>query len=179
MLSLTIVGDSPLICHRWSDDAKRAMLEKQMKMPKQAREAKNPEKLYEDSLYRGAKGKYVFPAIAFKKAAVDACSHVAEITKVLARGCFHVLGEYVSIEGRPEPREDVVRVGMGTADIRYRGQFPQWSTKLLIRYNSAVLTAAQIINLFNVAGFAIGVGDWRPQRDGNFGMFHVQAKQEK
>jgi len=27
--------------------------------------------------------------------------------------------------------------------------------------------------LFNVAGFAIGVGDWRPQKDGSNGMFRV------
>jgi hypothetical protein len=31
------------------------------------------------------------------------------------------------------------------------------------------------VNLFNVAGFAVGVGEWRPERDGSNGMFHVQT----
>jgi len=80
----------------------------------------------------------------------------------------------VRIEGEPSMREDMVRVGMGTADIRYRGEFKKWAVELLIRHNARVLSAEQVANLFNTAGFAIGVGEWRPQRDGSFGMFHVE-----
>ena len=69
----------------------------------------------------------------------------------------------------------MVRISMGTADIRYRGEFPVWRVTFTIRHNANVLSAEQIINLFNVGGFAIGVGDWRPQRNGSFGMFHVEV----
>jgi hypothetical protein len=34
------------------------------------------------------------------------------------------------------------------------------------------------VNLFNTAGFAIGVGEWRPQRDGSYGMFHIASAEE-
>lgn len=170
---ITLVGDSPLICHRWSEKAKREMLGKQMKVAKAAKEAKDPERDYLDSLYRHPDGGYGFPAVAFKAAAVDACSHVADITKVEARGAFHVVGEFVKIEGAPSPREDMVRIGMGTADIRFRGEFKDWRAEVAVRYNANVLSIDQIVNLFNTAGFAIGVGEWRPQKDGSFGMFHV------
>ncbi len=173
-LQLTIVGDSPLICHAWSSKAKQQMLDKQMKRAKAAKEAKDPEQDFKDSLYPHSGGGYGFPAVAFKNAAVDACSHVDGVTKVKARGAFHIVGDMVKIEGEPRPREDMVRIGMGTADIRYRGEFPQWECKLTIRHNSNVLSAEQIANLFNTAGFGIGVGEWRPQRDGSFGMFHVE-----
>lgn len=174
IMDIKIVGDSPLICHAWSHKAKQEMLDKQMKKAKQAKTAKDPQRDYEESLYPHPEGGYGFPAVAFKAAAVDACSHVANITKVEARGSFHILGEMVKIDGKPEPREDMVRVGMGTADIRYRGEFKKWSANLRVRYNSSVITPEQIMNLFNTAGFAIGVGEWRPQRDGSYGMFHVQ-----
>jgi hypothetical protein len=174
-MEITLVGDSSLICHRWSDEAKKQILDKQMKRARTAKEAKSPERDCEQSLYRGADGGYVFPAVAFKSAAVDACSHVSEITKVQARGAFHVIGEYVKLEGKPSPREDMVRVGMGTADIRFRGEFKKWSVKLSIRYNANVLSAEQIVNLLNTAGFAIGVGDWRPQKNGSHGMFSVAS----
>lgn len=173
-LKLRVRGDSPLICHAWSEKAKRQMLDSQMKKAKQAREAKNPQADYEESLYKHPDGGYGFPSVAFKAAAVDACSSIAGVTKVEARGAFHLLGDMVKIEGEPSPREDMVRVGMGTADIRYRGEFREWSAELTLRYNSNVLSPEQILNLFNTAGFAVGVGEWRPQRDGSYGMFHVE-----
>ena len=183
---LTIEGDSPLISHAWSQKAKQMMLDTQMKKPKQAREAKDPWADFCDSLYwlttRPEKttpdnikeAKFGFPAVAFKAAAVDACSSVDGITKVQARGAFHIAGDMVEIQGSPEIREDMVRVGMGAADIRYRGEFSKWSATFTIRFNPNVLSVAQIANLFNIAGFAVGIGEWRPQKDGSYGMFHVK-----
>ncbi len=170
---VTLIGDSPLICHKWSDKAKQMMLDKQMKKAAPKKEAKDPHQDYLDSLYPYPEGGYGFPVVAFKAAAVDACSYVDGITKVSARGAFHVIGELAKIEGEPRMREDMVRIGMGTADIRYRGEFPTWRTTLAVRYNTAVLSVEQIINLFNIAGFAVGVGEWRPQKDGSYGMYHV------
>lgn len=178
LMRLRLVGDSPLICHAWSEKAKKAMLDAQMKKARQAKPAKDPQKDFEDSLYIHPDGGYGFPVVAFKSAAVDACSHVAGVTKVEARGAFHIAGELARINGTPTPREDMVRVGMGTADIRYRGQFEKWSVDLAVRFNASVLSAEQVIHLFNVAGFAIGVGEWRPQRDGSYGMFHVATEAE-
>ncbi len=178
---VTLIGDSPLICHAWSKKAKQEMLDKQMKKAKQAKEAKDPVRDYEESLYRLPNGGYGFPAVAFKSAAVDACSHVANITKVEARGAFHIDGELVPIWGQPEMREDMVRLGgIGSpADIRYRGEFKKWSTSFTVRYNANVITLEQLLNLFNTAGFAIGVGEWRPQKDGSYGMFHVATAAEE
>jgi hypothetical protein len=177
-MEITLVGDSSLICHKWSDRAKKQILDKQMKRATAGREAKDPKRDYAESLYVN-NGDYVFPAIAFKKAAVDSCSQLDGITKVLARGAFHVLGEFVKIQGEPQPREDMVRVGMGSADIRYRGEFVEWSAKLHVRYNANVLSAEQVINLFNVAGFSVGIGNWRPEKNGNHGLFHVATGGEK
>lgn len=183
---IKLVGDSPLICHKWSDKAKEMMLGKQMKKAKSAKAAKDPEQDFWDSLYilEGAETRdaeqmrFGFPAVAFKSAAVDACSHIDGVTKVEARGAFHLADEMVVIDGIPTPREDMVRVGMGTADIRYRGEFREWSATVQFRYNANVLSVGQVVNLFNTAGFAIGVGEWRPQRDGSYGMFHVASTEE-
>lgn len=173
-MTLRLRGDSPLICHAWSEKAKKQMLDAQMKKAKQAKEAKDPEQDYRDSLYPHPEGGYGFPAVAFKAAAVDACSSIEGVTKVEARGAFHIIGDMVRIDGEPSPREDMVRVGMGTADIRYRGEFRSWCCEITLRYNANVLSPEQIANLFNTAGFAVGVGEWRPQKDGSFGMFHVE-----
>lgn len=192
LMEVTVVGDSPLIVHAWSQKAKLEMLGKQMKKAKGAKEAKDPRADFESSLYRLDNG-YGFPSVGFKSAAVTACTSVAGITKVAARQAFHILGEDVDVAGAfegtkarhnlvridggdPAMREDMVRVGMGTADIRYRGEFADWSAKLLVRYNANVLSESQILNILNVAGFAVGVGEWRPEKDGMNGMFHVATE---
>lgn len=173
--SIVLASDSILVVHAWSAKAKQEILDKQMKKPKQAKDAKDPAVLYEECFYRTPEGKYGFPAIAFKAAAVDACSHVSDLTKVEARGAFHIDAEIVPFEEYAEPiqRNDMVRIAMGTADVRIRPEFASWKATLNIRYNAGVLSLDQIANLFNVAGFAIGIGEHRPQRDGQWGMFHV------
>ena len=179
LIDIKLIGDAPLICHAWSHKAKLEMLDKQMKKAKEAKPAKNPEADFRDSLYPHPAGGYGFPSVAFKAAAVDACSHVDGVTKVEARGAFHINGDLMQIKGpAPTMRQDMVRVGMGTADIRYRGQFDPWSVTIPIRFNAGVLSAEQIMHLFNIAGFGIGVGEWRPQRDGMFGLFHVAKNGE-
>ena len=126
VITLRLVGDSALISHAWSEKAKREMLDKQMKKAVQAKQAKDPQADYESSLYKHPDGGYGFPSVAFKNAAVDACSSISGVTKVEARGAFHIVGELVKIEGSPSPREDMVKIAMGTADIRYRGEFKAW-----------------------------------------------------
>lgn len=193
-MCVTLVGDTPLIVHAWSEKAKKEMLDKQMKAAKAGKTAKDPQADYLSSLYvlPGDPPGYGFPTVAFKAAAVTACTSIDGVTKVAARQAFHILGELVDVPmvygdgktmradlvriiGEPEMREDMVRVGMGTADLRYRGQFWPWSVVLRIRWNTTTLSVQQILNLLNTAGFGVGIGEWRPEKDGTNGMFHVSA----
>jgi hypothetical protein len=75
-------------------------------------------------------------------------------------------------------REDTVRVGMGVADLRYRGEFDPWAAILPVQYNAGVMSAEQVVTLINLGGFASGVGEWRPQRNGIYGRFHVASAAE-
>ncbi len=127
--------------------------------------------------------KFGFPTIGFKAAALDggfqqgalaAKAGTAALAKTTARGAFQTIGEFAVIEGTPTPREDMVRIGMGTADLCYRAEFKTWRTELEIVFNETAISAEQIVNLFNLGGFANGVGDWRPAKDGSFGTFHVE-----
>lgn len=185
-IEVPIVGDSPLLVHAFSKKAKEQMLAKQMKKATAGKAAKDPWQDFVESLYwldgmpenptedDVRKGRFGFPAVGFKAAAVTACTSIGSITKVAARQAFHIEGEFVEIEGPPPAmREDVARVGMGTADLRYRGEFAPWSATLTVKFNANLMSAAQVVNLFETAGFAVGVGDWRPERDGVHGRFHV------
>jgi len=176
-VEVKLEGISPLIVHAWSAKAKKEMLDKQMKKAKNAKEAKDPQRDYEEAFYRLPNGKPGFPTIAFKQAAVSAGGRFSDGLKMTElRGAFFIEGELAEIIGEPRIREDMVRVGMGTADIRYRPEFPQWGTTLKISYNADAISLDQLVNIFNLAGFGVGVGEWRPERDGQFGMFRVAMK---
>lgn len=178
LMTITVIGDSPLICHAWSKKARQAMLDKQMKRAKPGKEAKDPEQDFRESLYPLPGGGYGFPAVAFKAAAVSACRFADGVKMTEARGAFHVLGEMVPIQGEPTMREDMVKIALGTADIRFRGEFKEWRADLPIRFNASALSPEQIVNLFNTAGFGVGVGEWRPERNGSYGMFRVAGEGE-
>ena len=194
-----IVGDTPLIMHAWSEKAKRMMLEAQMGVAKgKKKEAKNPVddfirsmywltpmpedgtmESFEEAIANGA--RFGFPVTAFKQAAISAAYRMGWAKdKMSMRGAFFIDSDengMIEIHSdTPEMREDMVKVGMGTADIRYRGEFKNWYADLTISYNAnGQYSLENIVNIINAGGYVCGVGEWRPERDGQNGMFHVQS----
>ena len=195
--TIRIVGDTPLIMHAWSEKAKREILDKQMKKTKaSAKQAKSPvedfirsmywlegfpeemsEDGFEEAIRKGA--RFGFPVTAFKQAAISAAYRMGWTKdKMSMRGAFFIDGDenqMVEIfSDVPVIREDMVKVGMGTADIRFRGEFRNWYAELTISYNkNGQYSLEQIINIINAGGYVCGIGEWRPERDGQYGMFHV------
>lgn len=198
-VKIRIVGDTPLIMHAWSEKAKRMMLEAQMGKAKgKKKEAKNPvedfinsmywltdmpEEMTADGYYKAIENgaRFGFPVTAIKQAAISAAYRMGwSKDKMSLRGAFFIDGtdgDMVEIHSDvPEMREDMVRVGMGTADIRYRGEFKNWYADFVIRYNTnGQHSLENIINIINAGGYICGIGEWRPEKDGQFGTFHVEA----
>lgn len=198
-VTVRVVGDTPLIMHAWSEKAKRMMLEAQMGIAKgKKKEVKNPADDFIRSMYwltpmpedgtmesfgeaiaNGA--RFGFPVTAFKQAAISAAYRMGWAKdKMSMRGAFYIDSDengMIEIHSdTPEMREDMVKVGMGTADIRYRGEFKNWYADLTISYNAnGQYSLENIVNIINAGGYVCGVGEWRPERDGQNGMFHVQA----
>ena len=196
-VTIRIVGDTPLIMHAWSEKAKRMMLEAQMGVAKgKKKEAKNPVddfirsmywltpmpedgtmESFEEAIANGA--RFGFPVTAFKQAAISAAYRMGWAKdKMSMRGAFFIDSDengMIEIHSdTPGMREDMVKVGMGTADIRYRGEFKNWYADLTISYNAnGQYSLENIVNIINAGGYVCGVGEWRPERDGQNGMFHV------
>ena len=195
-LDLHIKGLSPLICHAFSEKAMREMLESQIgtaKGPKN--EPRRPMVEYAESLYwlsekpdfdnlsdeeiwqATQEGVFGFPATAIKRSAVDGAYQTSVTDKKTGMRCaIFVVGEYITINGKPRMREDVARV-QGKAVLRYRAEFPEWDAIMRVQYMQHAMSPAQVANAINLGGFAVGIGDWRPQRDGIFGRFTIIGQQ--
>lgn len=197
--TITIVGETPLIMHAWSEKAKKQMLDAQMGKAKgKQKDKKNPvedfinsmywltekpteytEEAFEEAFRNGA--KFGFPVTALKQAAISASFRMGwSKDKMSLRGAFFIdggFGEFMEIKSdKPVMREDMVKVGMGTADLRYRGEFQNWSATFNLRYDAnGQYSLESILNMLNAGGTVCGIGEWRVERDGMCGMFHVKS----
>ena len=181
-----IKGTAPLIMHRFSEKAKKQMLDA-MQGRKAPKEPKDPEAEYQSAFYRMDDGTPAFPSVGFKSAIVSAGRLFGKSVKMTAlRQQIFVDGELslvesqkmVRIEGTPQMREDVVRVGMSGTDLRYRPEFVEWSAEITIRYVASALTDDSVLSLLQAAGMGVGVGEWRPERSGDFGTFIINPDKE-
>lgn len=179
---IPIRGTAPLIVHRWSEKARQMMLDSQQgkKTPKQP---KDPDADYQASMYRFVNGKHGFPVMAFKSATVKGGARVfgksvkmtelRQLTTFLADGlCTDGTQLCELITPGPQMREDMVRVGMGTADIRYRAEYPDWGAILKVEFVPSVIDLASVVALVD-AGGTNGIGEWRPEKSGSYGTYEV------
>lgn len=183
---IEIKGTAPLIVHAWSEKAKRMMLDAQMGK-KVAKEKKNPEANFNASRYQLADGSGDgFPIMAFKAATVKGGGRIfgKAVKMTELRQNFTFLADGIGTDGQqlarlmaddPIMREDMVRVGMGTADIRYRAEYRDWGAELRIQFVPNLIDLDSVVALVD-AGGTNGVGDWRPEKNGSFGTYEVVSE---
>lgn len=201
---IRIVGDTPLIVHAWSEKAKRMMLESQQgKKEGKKKPVRNPVddfiqaaywitpkpdypedadeetamEAFDAAIEAGA--RFGFPVTAIKQATAAAAYRLNWVKNQMgirgalffesdARGLVEVFSD------PPMMQEDMVKVGMGLADLRYRPRFDNWHIDLNVKYNEQLgISWENLMNAINAAGFICGIGEWRPEKDGTYGMFHV------
>lgn len=180
-VNLKAVGLTPLIQNKMKETVIKEMEEvrsgKKTKV-NAARTAIDPKKEYLKSAYEQDDGTFGFPASAFKQCAVRAAKAVG-LPMTDARTLFFVLptapdGECVQLKSKkPILRKDPVNVKTGK-DLRFRPEFRNWSADLLIRFDADRITPDQIANLLNHGGQTVGVGEWRPEKNGTFGTFSME-----
>lgn len=124
-------------------------------------------------------GRYGLPAAAFRNAMVAVGRNKGAsggISMAAATQMFQVMGDIIPIRCRVfRKRTDPAITQQKKLIATVRPEFIDWEVELLIRFNNDSISAAQVINLVNQAGFAPGVGSWRPGCKGNHGMFEVKA----
>jgi hypothetical protein len=179
-ISVPIIGTTPLLMHRFSEKAKRQMLDA-MQGRKTPKEVKDPTAEYEAAFYRLADGTPGFPVLAFKDATVGGARFYGkQITMTALKQYLFFRGEVgddgralARIDGEPQMREDVVRVGRGGSDLRYRPEFREWRSILIVTYVTSALTRGSVLSLIDAGGMGVGVGEWRPEKNGDFGTYRI------
>lgn len=179
-LSVPIRGTAPLLMHAFSAKAKRQMLDA-MTGRETPKEPKDPQAEYEAAFYRLKGGGYGFPVLGFKAATVGAARFYGKgVSMTGLKQTLFFSGEpgddghqYAPIDGEPTMREDAVKVGNRGRDLRYRPQFTEWTSVLTVTYVTSILSRGSLLSLIDAGGLGVGVGEWRPERNGDFGTYEV------
>ena len=186
-----IVGTAPLIMHKWSEKAKRQMLDA-MQGKRKVKDVRDPEADYQSSMYRIAPGnaesEYGFPVLGFKAAIVSAGRFFGKDLPMTAIRQFVFMTGATSDDGatllvpllnsEPHMREDTVRLSQSSTDLRYRAEFAGWRAELDITYVESKISQGTVLALVDAAGMGVGVGEWRPEKSGMNGTFTLDPDRD-
>jgi len=170
---LEITGTAPLIQNKFAQKTIEEMLRKHMGLSVQ-KEKKIPSECIERATIKNEDGKVCIPPTAIKKAILSASAMVKGLKKTHIRASIFVEGNSIPIKySQMVPQMDMVRTsGIGRApDVRFRPRFEDWSARVIILF-SEMIPVQTVVDLVHRAGNC-GVGEWRPEKDGNFGTFVV------
>jgi len=177
-IKVKIVGDSPYL----PEPMDMAVLEKYNKIKSKQSYTKDDiseEEKVKAKFYYTEDEKYGIPARAIYNSMIRASSYLFDIKQ----GGMRNIKEGVTIVGDILPlefkKQKVLTHWGRTSGMKgsprkiMRNAFEGWSVEVTIQFNKANLSAEQIVNVLNWAGFHIGVGGFRKEKTGNFGAFHI------
>lgn len=149
--TVRIEGESPLLMPR----------------TRHPEETLSPQEEFERSLRQISPSRFGFPSDGVFSALMTAAGRSL-------RGVVNLLGgPLIEITGsQPRMRQDPV------ADpdhpVTCRAEFYPWELVIRLQYDCARMELAELIELFERAGFQVGIGSHRPERGGTFGTFTVK-----
>ena len=151
--------------------------------PELGRTDEEAEASWLDAIESGA--KFGFPVTGIKQSIITGAYRAGlDVKQTELRGTFFLEGrtegstmDMAEIVGpAPIMREDMVKVGgmSKTADVRHRAEFQTWEIPMRLKYvKNGKYTLEQLLNFINYGGFVVGIGEWRPEKDGQFGMYEL------
>jgi hypothetical protein len=176
-LSITVDGIKPLLTHNPASMGQSSGAKRGSRVPEAADEA-------EAGTYRLDDGTCAIKGDAFRAAILGAAgawkakgkttmkshlSHILIVEELVA--LLHRDGTPITSYEIDERRAIVGKAGI----LRHRPRFPEWSAMFTVEYDTVLVPGPDIIlQITNDAGARIGVGDYRPQKNGPFGRFAVR-----
>lgn len=175
-LGFEIHGTAPLIMNRFSEKTIYQMLSKHMGRD-EPRQKKVPREVIEQAIQRNEAGVVALPSTSLKRGILAGASVMKNFSrnKTALRVGLFIKGASVPITyAAMVPRMDIVRnSGINRdPDIRFRPQFNDWSARFVVVFDDAAMAESTIIDLVSRAG-DVGVGEWRPEKNGDYGTFEI------
>jgi len=184
-MKLQIRGRSPFVQCAFSQKAKEQMMaamstSKAERKSKGARPPRNFDEDFRQAQHISVAGWNGIPCAAFRAAMIDACRTVNLVMTKAKMSVFVVADGFDAADGTPlvklvsptppERTEMLVRNDNGSADIRIRPMWREWSAAIVVEFDADMITPESVVNLLDRAGRQVGVGEGRPFSKNSVGM---------
>jgi hypothetical protein len=178
-----IIGISPLVVHRFSQKAKKLMLDSMITPPKggarKKRDALDPDAEYNGARYVSEEGWDGFNVSGVRNALISAC-RLTGIKMTMAKLCIFVHADgrdkdenqysLIRIHGTPERLDMIGRLKTGAPNPTFRPKYFPWKCNLRIAFDTLMIQEKDILNLLIRVGMQVGFGEGRPDSRESAGM---------
>jgi hypothetical protein len=176
-LTLNIVGTSPLLCHNPIKMGGSGNGLGKKVIPSADDEAAV-------GVYAGLKGTFQHPAMGIRNGLLDAAKG-RRISKQPATfvvgGAVFARDEFVTLV-HPESGEPLTTYEVDTRRavvqrqgvLRSRPRFRDWSVTIVLIFEDDLVSPKVVVELAQLAGRLVGLGDYRPRCKGPFGRYVVR-----
>lgn len=173
---LRLIGLTPLIVNNFAEKAKTEIAERQQGKATMKKAARDPEAEYEAARILDSQGRDCIKASYLKMCCLSSFRFSDDFKRTELTGAFFVEGNLIPLDFEERSmRTDPVRISGGTTTLRYRPMYTGWSVGLSVVYQSNFISTEQLLNMFRTSGFAVGLCEWRPEKNGDMGRFKIDA----
>ena len=188
---IRIQGTTPIICDNGAaglDTRSAANIEKAQITKKRGsnRTVADDVRLRElecfSSLYLDEEGAATLPAAAFRKNIETAARKLRQGAQVREGLIVEEVEEFdydrslgTTAEELAESVQFTVGVVVRRARVlRTRARFDEWAATIRVDVDPELVDREQLLTWLDIGGRRIGVGNWRPEKSGQFGRFEVK-----
>jgi hypothetical protein len=180
-VNVTICGESPLLCNKFTDAA-MLKLDGGVSVLTPSATKGTPRERASERLYLTTDGAPCFPGPNLYRAIIDAGRFIKagreKITttksSLVPAGIWMREIEIPIIDGAWEPdTRTVVNPATQGRMIACRPRFDRWQLTFTLDVDDKMFSTQLVRQLVDDAGHKIGIGDFRPSRKGPFGRFKV------
>ncbi len=175
-----IVGKTPLLMDRMSEDILKGIEDKQTGKKKTGKVLRNIEKEIESAVHYLPDKTVGFPAAGFKNALIESTSFIGDkfFSKKLLKG-IKILNAVNGLIPITFKKRDVLVHNVGS-NTKHTPQFHKWECGLEIQFDANNISETDIALLINYAGFYYGIGMWSPRckSGGDFGVYQMKTKKK-
>lgn len=169
-LMVTISGKTDLLTCRISEQE----IQKIQKIPIPKDQEWNQQQIFEARIYRDHESRPSFPGSGVMKAMVDAARSLDQ-KMTMMKQLFTIPATFLPIlDSEPRLRTDPAKNKQSLV-MAVRAEYRRpWRMIVPIEFNASMASEKDILALLGTAGFAVGIGAWRREKNGLFGQFEIE-----